>query len=675
MTAALALTLVFAANVNPANAATMAELETLIAQLQAQISGTVTTSSSTPFTWTGSLIKMGSRGAQVSALQSCMNNLGYSTGVVDGIYGANTSVGIKAFQASKGYMVDGIVGAQTAPGFEAACNGVTATPVTGTLPEGCTASTGYSTTTGMKCDTTSTETPVSSMDGTEGSVSSYSLGSPDETEALEGQSDVEIYALDVELDDEGDLRLDRVDVWFAQTFTGDEQNPWDYFKSVSLLVDGKEVASEDADSSSDWSDAAAGNIATDNAGTDKEYRMLFSGLDEVFKANQTTVVSIAVTMVNTIDTTDQTAIWYVEIDDDSGFKFTDGTGFTFTTGGNAEGSFGVDAEEVASIDISLSANDLDSSVLEVNDSVDTDDKTIAIFNVEEGQDLDVTIDTITAELTIVDPAGGIDPAGVGTIVKKAYLVVDGDVIGTESVSAAADAVTVTFDNLNWDLAGKADQDVSVVVDFYDTNDSARYDNGTTITVTDFDITEIEDENGNDEGDITTLTFATDSETHELRDEGIMVSFVGSSYNKTASTTDNIDGTVEFTLEFDVTAFGDDMWVDKTCAIEDSGVDVDATEVSLDGDADFNNTSCTDFDSTGDAGTDGFEVKDGTKETFTVTILGLGGEAGADNTAVTFKARLNGIGFNVGTDAVGDTVYAFDLADYESSAVTVYDRTA
>ena len=645
ITAAVALAMTFAGSASAQSTSDLqAQINALLAQLAALQGGSTVTISGYVHT---STLKVGSNGSQVMALQACLGI------TADGAFGPMTKSAVMSFQAANGLVADGVVGPNTGSVVAVKCSADL-----GGDTGGDTGSTG------------------SVNDGSEGSVDSYSLASPDESEALEGEKDVEIYAVDLELSDDGDLLLERIDVWFAQDDDGGgaDEDPWEYFKEIHLLIDGEEVASMDADSSSDWSDDSNGEIQDNDNDTAKEYRMRFSGLSEVFESDETTTVSIAVTMANTIDTADQDALWYVEIDDDAGFRWVDGTGFVFTEGvgdttATLEDSFTIGDEETASIDISLSSDDLDPTVLQVNPNSDKNDVTLAIYNIEEDQGVDVTIDTITVELTIADPVGGIDPAGVGTIVKKAYLVVDGDVIGSESVAATADAVTVTFDNLDWELDGDDDADVEVVVDFKDTNDSARYDNGTTITVTDFDITEIEDANGNDEGDISTLTFTTDASTHEVRDEGIMVEFVGSSNVKT--TGDGVNDFVEFTLEFDVTAFGDDMWVEQTCVVGTTGTDVDAVEVSADGGL---TPTCPELDSEGEEGTDGFEVKEGQTERFTVNIL-VDGENGAQNTSSTVRARINGIGFNVGTDAAGDTVYAFDMADYKSNAVTIYDRTA
>ena len=59
------------------------------------------------------LIMFGVRGNDVAQTQQCLNNLGYNTGVVDGIYGRNTYRGIVSFQTSQNIKIDGIVGPQT----------------------------------------------------------------------------------------------------------------------------------------------------------------------------------------------------------------------------------------------------------------------------------------------------------------------------------------------------------------------------------------------------------------------------------------------------------------------------------------------------------------------------------------------------------------------------------
>lgn len=66
------------------------------------------------------LIRLWTRGEDVKQVQRCMNSLGFSTGVVDGIYGPNTYAGITAYQRAAGLRyIDGIVGPETSGALNA----------------------------------------------------------------------------------------------------------------------------------------------------------------------------------------------------------------------------------------------------------------------------------------------------------------------------------------------------------------------------------------------------------------------------------------------------------------------------------------------------------------------------------------------------------------------------
>lgn len=59
------------------------------------------------------LIRYGRVGEDVRQTQSCLQNLGYEMGPIDGIYGPKTYAGIVAFQTKQNIKVDGIVGPKT----------------------------------------------------------------------------------------------------------------------------------------------------------------------------------------------------------------------------------------------------------------------------------------------------------------------------------------------------------------------------------------------------------------------------------------------------------------------------------------------------------------------------------------------------------------------------------
>ena len=70
-------------------------------------------------------------GADVSALQTALNSLGFACGTVDGIFGKKTKAGVLAFQASAGLETDGIFGAKSFAALTA-LQGQTTPPATET---------------------------------------------------------------------------------------------------------------------------------------------------------------------------------------------------------------------------------------------------------------------------------------------------------------------------------------------------------------------------------------------------------------------------------------------------------------------------------------------------------------------------------------------------------------
>lgn len=59
-------------------------------------------------------VRKGDSGSKVKEIQRKLNELGFSVGNVDGIFGSKTLAAVKKFQKSRGLTVDGIVGTNTA---------------------------------------------------------------------------------------------------------------------------------------------------------------------------------------------------------------------------------------------------------------------------------------------------------------------------------------------------------------------------------------------------------------------------------------------------------------------------------------------------------------------------------------------------------------------------------
>lgn len=65
-------------------------------------------------------LRRGSRGSEVTRLQTALNALGYDCGTADGIFGAKTEAAVRAFQQANGLTVDGIAGKATQAALYAA---------------------------------------------------------------------------------------------------------------------------------------------------------------------------------------------------------------------------------------------------------------------------------------------------------------------------------------------------------------------------------------------------------------------------------------------------------------------------------------------------------------------------------------------------------------------------
>ncbi|MGC9598818.1 MAG: peptidoglycan-binding domain-containing protein [Minisyncoccia bacterium] len=129
-----------------------------IQQLQAQLGSTQGTGSSYSFT---SDLTVGSRGADVTALQQLLINKGYLTAVSapTGYFGSLTQAALGKFQAANGISpAAGYFGPITRAFVNSMTVGTTTT--TTSYPAGCTSSSGYSPTTGQSCASGTTTTTV-----------------------------------------------------------------------------------------------------------------------------------------------------------------------------------------------------------------------------------------------------------------------------------------------------------------------------------------------------------------------------------------------------------------------------------------------------------------------------------------------------------------------------------
>jgi peptidoglycan hydrolase-like protein with peptidoglycan-binding domain len=674
-----------------AKAATIEELQAMIASLTAQIAalsggstaGSLTTAPVPPLT-------VGSSGAQVTALQNWLISNGYQIPAgATGYFGAQTQAAVKAYQVNKAISpAVGYYGSITAASVQASLAGVGAgtgsTGSTGTT--GCAAGALFSATTGLSC-TTST-----ALSGGAGEINDVDYVTSINNEKVgEDESDVSVVGLDVEADDGSDLVVSSVKLNFSKG-TGATHDFDKYATEVSVWLDGKEYGRADA------------SEFTKSNNYDKSIS-LSSGA--IIKAGETSELLIKVSGIGNLDTADAGDTWTAEIEsirteDASGAIVTDSTtgdindgagrSFTFETFATATDVELKIAEDSATIN--------DAHVIDVHASDDTLDVPVASFTFEAKGDSDLTINRWGASTTVT---GATD---VDDLIKEITLWIDGKEIasGEDFNSSVTPTTQKTwmFDELDYTIPAGDKVDAEIKVTFNSVADSL--DEGDTIAVDmgenqtdDAVLIDVTDESGEQlvDADLTgTVAAGADS----VYDNAVKVSYVSQSAvsDGAAAGSATGDDTGTFKITFDVSAFGQDIYIDgDVMAATGTPAGADGVTFATSTDSTATSTaavsgivgtplcaagslgSCTltssETDATYDvttAGQKSFRVKDGDTRRFTLEVK-IG--------PVTGDISLMGIslkGINWDTDS-GDThasFYNFNLGSFKTDLITLNQQT-
>ena len=542
--AAIALVAVAVVGVNTASAATVAELQAMIADLTAKISalsGTPSTPAPASVTFTSNLT-VGSKGAEVTALQNFLIGKGYNT-LATGYFGPMTKAALAAYQTAKGITpAAGYFGPLT----RAAVNGeavmVPPTPTPGT-------------------------TPSTGLSGGAGDITVTEKSSGTESEIIEGAKEEKV--LGIEIDAEGsDVSITSVKVELENDGTG-SQRLNKYVDEVQVMFNGKVVGSADASDFSETSDVYSKSIA-------------LTGV--VIKDNEVGRLYVSVTALENIDSTDLTnASWQVATDqirfeDATGAILTDTTGDGVNTGVISEVFTFTDLLTSGDVELKVSEGDTevnDSHNVSVDDSSDTNGVKVLSFKLAaEGSD--IALETLSFGI-----AG--NGAGVTEIANDFRLMKGDTEVGTaildldcsggtnDGFASTTDAaVCIIVENLDDDdVIIEADKNASFTL-VADINDiGGAFDSGDDLSVTlNADVTLssnghviAEDENG-DTLTVSELSGSADSTTINFLSTGISVKTLSTSATVDAVQSDlATDDMGIFTVKFEVTAIEDDAFIE------------------------------------------------------------------------------------------------------------------
>lgn len=566
-------------------------------------------------------LTMGSTGSDVTALQTWLIAGGYSIPAgATGYFGAQTQAALAAYQAANGISpAAGYFG----PITRAKVNAGGSTGSTG----GSTGSTGGST-----------------LSGGEASLEDFEAKDGDDDEIDEGGSgEVASFEFDVE---DADVELNRVDLSFSHTaVTGEEDEPWNTFDTITLMLNGEEIASEDVSDQDDWLD--------DDEDATTTFR--FTGLDAIVEEGDRAELSVEVEVASSVDGANTTPTWLVEIEDD-GVRGTDGEGLEQEIGDSGDYvSFDITEEGSGEeLNVKTSADDVDASVLQVNDDETSDWYTVLVFELE-AEEADIELDTLPVDFTV--STGEV----VSSVINDVKLVIDGEEFDDFDWTGASD----TFGSSTFDIDGDftvgegEEVSVEVMVEFASTN-SGGYEAGDTVEA-DIAGANIDGEGSDDvvgDGDV-------DGETHTLQIAGINVELVSKSADGTSVDSSDNDY-AEFEIVVDVSAFEDDVFISENAATAFTFQIENASSGAVLGTSTATTTSVTsDASVTGGS----YRVSEGDTEefTFAATLNPLPANEGAN-----YRFQLLTVLFATTTSGASSTWSAEPANEYQTAGVLIND---
>ena len=491
--------------VAPAKAATIEELQAMIAQLTAQLSSLSgsTTTSTASYTFTRSLT-VGAQGADVTALQNFLIAKGHTIAAgATGYFGAQTAAAVAAWQAANG--VTPAVG-YFGPVSQAKYNASVAT--TGSTT-GSTGSTG--------------------LTGGAGSASVTTYSSDVEDEVTTGTSE-KVLGFKVEADD-SDVKVTNVKL--ELNYTGAKSTiVTRYFDAFDVVMDGEVVATVDAsDLNRDSSGKYSKNVALKDA--------------IVKEGSSNKAVFYVVAHANdAIDTDDAGTTWTVTASD---LRYTDGSGAILTistVNNNADVNVTkLSASGDVKVKYSLATDSPDTQTVKVDDDNSGDKVELLKFRVK-AEGTDVSFDQI--KFTIATTS-----ANLSDMVSEFILMKGTTVVETEDTLSE----TITFD---LDDEEMIDEDDTVTYSLVAKMNKNTF-SGASITATLLS-TNVMDTNG-DSVASGRISGSANGDAQTFRGDGVTLAKTSITATDVQKTENNSTAEyAKFVITFKVTADGDDFYV-------------------------------------------------------------------------------------------------------------------
>lgn len=575
-------------------------------------------------------LTIGSTGADVVSLQTTLVAKGFlviPAGVSKGYFGALTKAALSNYQKSVG--ISPAVG-YFGPVTRAHFNAMTDAPAGD--DEG--------------------DDEDSDLQGGEGDIKDFDiLGNPSNTDLDEGETD-EVLGFEFEAED-SDIRVERLEILASSSAgigAGASDEPWDYVESARLMLDGEEVAeATDLDDEDTWDEES-----------DDHYSFRFEDIDAVVEEDETAKFYVEFTAVDNLDSDDEGTEFDISLTDE-GLRAVDAEGIDIYEGVDTdEVTVAFDGAEAGDLDLSIDDEDNDDRSVFVDEDSETEGVEIMRFTIEANastnmiDELQVALATTTATNT-----------AISEVITSLRLEVDGDELATESIPSGTGTSTVTFEDLEDEFEVAEDEEVEVVIladfDAQEGNYGEGYEFRAAVLGAGI---EAEDA----EGDNVTVSEDLYGGDIEVRVNGIVVELVSTEVEQVlaadpATTSADV---YAFEIKFEVTAEGDDVYVDKSVVasssptVAGSGAAWSTTSESTTASTQTNASTFTASGSTTGDSANTFKISDGSTRTFTLKITL---EATADGSSA---VQLSGINWTTdSSDTTPDNYFTFALDDFET----------
>lgn len=600
-----------------------AQIAALQAQLAALMSQTGSTGACTSFM---ANLTMGSKGADVSALQSWLIGKGFSIPAgATGYFGAQSKAALAAYQASAGI--------SPAVGFFG--------PITRAKVNalGCTTGNGGST----------GGTTTGGLTGGSGRLTNIDTLGDVESDLNEGDAATKVLGFSADAQD-SDVAVQRLDVTVTIPSGTGSASTNKYFDTIAVYQDGKKIGSMAAS-------------AGDKDGRVWTYR--FADLNGVIREGKTGNFYVEVTPISSIGSTEDADQLTIAIPTD-GLRAVDAQGIseTYTVTGASE-TFGVSTATTGTLTLNEGSNNPKATTVKADLNDSTEDVTLLSFNLK-AKNQDVTIHNLPVVVTA-------NAVSLSDYVQTVKLMKGSTVIKSKSATTSAASQTFLFDNIDQNVSQDSSENFTVVatVRKIDAGGTNTFASGDTLvaSVSSAGAWDVEDADGNSVNPSGTLT----GNTMTFQATGVTVSKVDATYSKTTGTTAGSGDNTQYSISFKVTAGDDDLYISRTitrlaststAVVAANGVQWATTTSSTA--SSTHPTFATNL-SVGDTNTSGdtasvYKIPSGTTRTFTLNVT-----LTAANTGFT-GVQLVGIGY--GTTSTMSTTYTSGLDVFKTADVSM-----